>query len=186
MHINIEKLYEPKYRRFMAEMLIEKAGITIKTKSGVKLRFLENPLTGNFDILVSQVGMPPCGMASRFMEQKFPGPEYIPEAVLFAAAPGFYWAIADDRRFEKFENELREQQIRAAQKKAEAERLARVKRLLPEDREASAISNLCALSKSCDTEMAHRYADQTLCEVLQQMGYVDIVNAYRSVYKWYD
>jgi len=36
-----------------------------------------------------------------------------------------------------------------------------------------------------DTEMAHSDADEVLCEMLDSLGYADVVTEYRLVSKWY-
>ena len=42
--------------------------------------------------------------------------------------------------------------------------------------------------KECDrydTECAHGRADEILCELLRELGYSDIVDAYEDIDKWY-
>lgn len=36
-----------------------------------------------------------------------------------------------------------------------------------------------------DTECAHRNADYILCELLEKLGYKDVVEKYNKVSKWY-
>ena len=36
-----------------------------------------------------------------------------------------------------------------------------------------------------DTECAHGRADEILCELLRELGYSDIVDAYEDIDKWY-
>lgn len=41
-------------------------------------------------------------------------------------------------------------------------------------------------AKECgDTELAHVDADSVLCELLESLGYSEVVSAYRKVDKWY-
>jgi hypothetical protein len=42
-----------------------------------------------------------------------------------------------------------------------------------------------ALNSLGDPEMAHLRADKLLCEVLQSLGYGDLVAAFVNVKKWY-
>jgi hypothetical protein len=41
------------------------------------------------------------------------------------------------------------------------------------------------LINSGDTEHAHSEADKILCEVLRELGYNDLIDAYEQVDKWY-
>lgn len=36
-----------------------------------------------------------------------------------------------------------------------------------------------------DVEIAHSKADNVLCELLMELGYEDIITAYKDVPKWY-
>ena len=36
-----------------------------------------------------------------------------------------------------------------------------------------------------DTEVAHVLADEVLCDLLESLGYVEIVEEFNSIYKWY-
>jgi hypothetical protein len=36
-----------------------------------------------------------------------------------------------------------------------------------------------------DTEIGHSKADSLLCELLEELGYVELVEIYRNVDKWY-
>lgn len=36
-----------------------------------------------------------------------------------------------------------------------------------------------------DTEMAHREADDVLCDLLCSLGYAEVVKAYNKIEKWY-
>ena len=36
-----------------------------------------------------------------------------------------------------------------------------------------------------DTECAHYKADEILCELLNSLGYQDVVEVYNDIYKWY-
>jgi hypothetical protein len=36
-----------------------------------------------------------------------------------------------------------------------------------------------------DTEIAHGVADDVICELLEALGYSDVVEAYNKVDKWY-
>jgi hypothetical protein len=46
-------------------------------------------------------------------------------------------------------------------------------------------NELIALSLSGDTESAHGKADDVLCELLNSLGYSEVVKAYLAVDKWY-
>lgn len=39
---------------------------------------------------------------------------------------------------------------------------------------------------SDDPAVAHREADEVLCELLRTLGYADVVDAYEDVRKWYE
>jgi hypothetical protein len=47
------------------------------------------------------------------------------------------------------------------------------------------IIELNDLNRKGDTEAAHQRADNILCEILIDLGYADIVEAYDNVQKWY-
>ena len=47
-----------------------------------------------------------------------------------------------------------------------------------------AIAKLKEASK-LDTERAHYNADKILCELLNSLGYQDVVEVYNNIYKWY-
>jgi hypothetical protein len=48
-----------------------------------------------------------------------------------------------------------------------------------------AVASLSGLSALQDTEQAHRWADEILCEVLVGLRYGDVVEAWLGVSKWY-
>ena len=48
-----------------------------------------------------------------------------------------------------------------------------------------AIAKLAQLQTDDDTESAHGDADDILCELLQSLGYADVVDAYAKIDKWY-
>lgn len=39
--------------------------------------------------------------------------------------------------------------------------------------------------KSCKSEADHEDADYILCELLEKLGYKELVDAYRDIPKWY-
>lgn len=47
-----------------------------------------------------------------------------------------------------------------------------------------AIAELKEVNK-LDTERAHYKADEILCELLNSLGYQDVVEVYNDIYKWY-
>ena len=47
------------------------------------------------------------------------------------------------------------------------------------------ISNLSKLTKNTNTESAHVKADDLLCDLLDLLGYNEVVSTYYSVPKWY-
>lgn len=47
------------------------------------------------------------------------------------------------------------------------------------------IARLQELAKAMDYEIPHGEADDILCDVLRQLGYGDLVDAYDKVGKWY-
>ena len=49
-----------------------------------------------------------------------------------------------------------------------------------------AIKKLKECQDSCDTERAHREADEVLCELLTSLGYEDVVKEYEQIEKWFD
>ena len=48
-----------------------------------------------------------------------------------------------------------------------------------------AIKKLEEWADSGDIEMAHCEAEDILCDLLIQLGYEDVVQAYHKVHKWY-
>jgi hypothetical protein len=48
-----------------------------------------------------------------------------------------------------------------------------------------AIEKLKKQQKSKDTESAHGNSDDVLCELLEHLGYADVVEEYNKVDKWY-
>lgn len=40
--------------------------------------------------------------------------------------------------------------------------------------------------KELKDELDHDYADALLCDLLEELGYVELVEAYRKVPKWYE
>ena len=47
------------------------------------------------------------------------------------------------------------------------------------------IKRLKELSEQYDPEIAHEKADEILCEILLDLGFVEIVKAYSEIGKWY-
>lgn len=41
------------------------------------------------------------------------------------------------------------------------------------------------LQESDDTEAAHSEADRLLCELLDSIGYKEVTEEFRKIYKWY-
>lgn len=50
---------------------------------------------------------------------------------------------------------------------------------------ADKITRMKEAQKNNDTEAAHGYADDILCETLNELGYYDLVLEYGKVDKWY-
>lgn len=48
-----------------------------------------------------------------------------------------------------------------------------------------ALNELRKLQKNDDTEHAHSYADDVLCELLRFHGFGDVVDEYEAIDKWY-
>lgn len=48
-----------------------------------------------------------------------------------------------------------------------------------------ALEELKVIAKDTDTEVAHVDADDVLCQLLSDLGYNDVVMAYRQIGKWY-
>ena len=48
-----------------------------------------------------------------------------------------------------------------------------------------AIDALNDASQNMDIEIAHMQADEILCELLRDLGYIDVVDAWEAVEKWY-
>jgi hypothetical protein len=48
-----------------------------------------------------------------------------------------------------------------------------------------AIKELKKEQRNGDTEVAHCYADDILCELLTGLGFKDVVDEYNKVHKWY-
>jgi len=51
--------------------------------------------------------------------------------------------------------------------------------------EEEALNKMKEAVKLHDTEMAHGDADDILCDLLVSLGYVEVVNEYHKVDKWY-
>ena len=49
----------------------------------------------------------------------------------------------------------------------------------------SAVEKLLRLEDNGDTEDAHLEADYVLCELLNEMGFEQVVEAYEKIHKWY-
>lgn len=47
------------------------------------------------------------------------------------------------------------------------------------------IKRLKAAQEDHDTESAHAEADDVLCDLLKELGYIKIVEEYHKVSKWY-
>lgn len=47
------------------------------------------------------------------------------------------------------------------------------------------VSRLQEEANNGDTECAHMNADDILCELLEKLGYKDVVEKYNEVSKWY-
>jgi hypothetical protein len=54
-----------------------------------------------------------------------------------------------------------------------------------ETRAAKAVKELEACSRNADTEHAHVVADGVLCKFLEDLGWPEVVEAYRRVPRWY-
>lgn len=48
-----------------------------------------------------------------------------------------------------------------------------------------AIKELTSYHHTTDEEVAHARADDILCEILTDLGYADVVEAYHKVPKWF-
>ena len=48
-----------------------------------------------------------------------------------------------------------------------------------------AVHELLLAQGNDDTEAAHRDADQTLCDLLETLGFADVVEQYHRIRKWY-
>jgi hypothetical protein len=48
-----------------------------------------------------------------------------------------------------------------------------------------AIAELKAIDNSGDTEINHSRADDVLCELLNDLGFDDVVDLYKMIDKWY-
>lgn len=48
-----------------------------------------------------------------------------------------------------------------------------------------AIDELQTAQSNGDTEIAHAYADDILCQLLTALGHADVVDEYQKVDKWY-
>lgn len=44
---------------------------------------------------------------------------------------------------------------------------------------------MIAIKESDDCELAHEEADDLLCEILESLGYKEVVKAYDDIEKWY-
>ena len=48
-----------------------------------------------------------------------------------------------------------------------------------------AINELIACQQNGDTELAHENADEVLCDLLESLGYGEVVTEYCKVDKWF-
>lgn len=46
-------------------------------------------------------------------------------------------------------------------------------------------ADLIKYAEDDDVEMSHIYADAVICELLEKLGYQEIVDLYREIGKWY-
>jgi hypothetical protein len=56
---------------------------------------------------------------------------------------------------------------------------------VPMNLRKKAIAELKEANADSDTESAHGWADQVLCELLVALGYQDVVDEYDKIDKWY-
>lgn len=56
---------------------------------------------------------------------------------------------------------------------------------MTEEMKQSFIDRLKSVQNSRDCEMAHSVGDDVLCEVLNALGYQDIVEEWEQIPKWY-
>jgi len=47
------------------------------------------------------------------------------------------------------------------------------------------VERLIVLQEDSDREMAHMEADEILCDVLERLGYTELVQEYNGIAKWY-
>lgn len=47
------------------------------------------------------------------------------------------------------------------------------------------LAQMKELENDDDTEQAHFIADGILCNLLEELGYVELVKAFYALYKWY-
>lgn len=47
------------------------------------------------------------------------------------------------------------------------------------------MQKLKALQLDPDTEIAHHFADDILCDLLKELGYAEVVQEYEKIEKWY-
>ena len=178
--MNIGSLYSEVVMRKLADLMIEKNGFTAVTKNGVKIRFREycdqNPLQ------VSVSGRPAMRMAGEFLSEKFGS--RAEDAICFAAAPAFRQALESEGAFSRFLEEMRKQEERVARKKAEAERLSRVKRLLTPEQEKQIAAAFRRIEQErirgggCTDECIASMVGEVAVDMLRAMGYMDIASMF--------
>jgi len=57
--------------------------------------------------------------------------------------------------------------------------------MFDKDLSDEAINLLDTISESEDCEIAHIDADAVLCEILETLGYSELVDKYKRINKWY-
>lgn len=57
--------------------------------------------------------------------------------------------------------------------------------MLTEEQRKDFIEQLKKEASNQDHEVAHITADNILCEILNTLGYSDIVEAFNEIFKWY-
>lgn len=65
------------------------------------------------------------------------------------------------------------------------EKVIRNMQIIIETEKKKAVEKLKLLQEGWDTEMAHGRADDVLCDLLKEIGYIEVVEEYKKIEKWY-
>ena len=181
--MNIEKLYDYDTRRFLTDLMIEDGNtVSVVTHTGVRMTL--HDVNGALRIAVKLPNREPNLRAAEFLRERYPGADSAPEVIRWVAAPAFYKALASDRAFAQYEAKLRAEMVAAEKRKAEEERLARVKRLLTPEQEAQIATAFRGIEEACVRgggwidECISTSVGEVAVDTFRAMGYMEIAGMF--------